>query len=948
MSSSCLFDLAMKRLSRVAAIGGLLLLSFIKSAVAVSLSVDPSSIRVMELLESGRHTEAIQIAVEGVELARSRYGRSNEKTGAALYMLATVYQRANLQVEAIQPAIEAHEIISNLSGREADAAEMAHTVGLLTRRAYDYVASERWMKLAIRQAEAFHGSTSVELANYVEGLADTYRYQSRYGEAQPLYQRALDIANANSSQFAREIRERTGQKLGSLSPTRYPTAEEELKELEDRLVAAERRSGGRETLDVANAVWELANAYEDRNRYADAITQFDRVIRIRSRLLDRLHPSLASAWAGLGRSMIGDGKREVGMSMLQLALSNREKFFGLRHPQVAPMIQYVASALSDQGEIDQAIVLRRRAFVLTYLGYASPEQGRSHRPEEVAQAATQLATSLLARSAASDEDEALYYMAVSVRQFEQIRANVASLDEQQRALILGRHNWAYEKLAQLLIKRGRLAEAERVLLLLKEANLREFLRGRGGTDTLSAKTARSPEDRLLLDALDKTAKEWAELEAAWNVETNARHGSAAGTSTQRLDLLNDRRIQLEARSQVILREMTVAEVRKTLARTSSVDVVATSQTDLSQRLQAIHGSGGAKASATVAVVFLPGPKGLIVVVTTRFGAIPLHIDISENDLGRLVIDFRSAIRSRGDYKAKGKRLHELLIDPVEKQLNLAHVKVNQLAMLPYGELRDLPFSALVNDGGKHLIERYAIVGLGADGEGGLAALDAPPQRAWRVAGLGASRPDSAFNNIALPGVTREICRVVVEAATQGRCSGAPRGLVPGQRFLDEAFTAASLRRLMAPGGGLSSPSVLHIATHFDVDRAMLLLGDGDKMSIGEISRWGPRLGQYDLVTLSACDTGRTAGNAESLGALFRKYGARAALVTLWPIADVGAEPFMSEFYRQRGAVRRQSKGLALQRAQLALLSGAGSSSGDRPDLSHPYYWAGYLLIGNWQ
>lgn len=153
---------------------------------------------------------------------------------------------------------------------------------------------------------------------------------------------------------------------------------------------------------------------------------------------------------------------------------------------------------------------------------------------------------------------------------------------------------------------------------------------------------------------------------------------------------------------------------------------------------------------------------------------------------------------------------------------------------------------------------------------------------------------------------------------------------------------------MSPGGGGTSANVLHIATHFDVDRSMLLLGDGDKLSIGEMARWSPRLSQYDLVTLSACDTGRVTGGAESLGALFRKYGARAVLVTLWPIADVGAEPFMSEFYRQRGATRQQSKAVALRRAQLAFLHSAVRDDTGKATFSHPYYWSAYMLVGNWQ
>jgi CHAT domain-containing protein len=179
----------------------------------------------------------------------------------------------------------------------------------------------------------------------------------------------------------------------------------------------------------------------------------------------------------------------------------------------------------------------------------------------------------------------------------------------------------------------------------------------------------------------------------------------------------------------------------------------------------------------------------------------------------------------------------------------------------------------------------------------------------------------------------------------GKDCRADDGLIGGQRFLDAAFTEEILQRLLGPAGG--GASFLHIATHFKVEKSLLLLGNGAKLSTGRILGWTPRLGQYDLIALSACDSGVSEGAVDSLGGLFRSKGAKAVLATLWPVADVGAAPLMMEFYRQRGEKRITSKAAALREAQLAMLKGRIRDESGKTDLRHAYFWAPYVLMGNW-
>ena len=68
------------------------------------------------------------------------------------------------------------------------------------------------------------------------------------------------------------------------------------------------------------------------------------------------------------------------------------------------------------------------------------------------------------------------------------------------------------------------------------------------------------------------------------------------------------------------------------------------------------------------------------------------------------------------------------------------------------------------------------------------------------------------------------------------------------------------------------------------------------------------------------------------------------MATLWAAADESTRLLMEEFYRGHvsGGL---TKAEALQQAQLSLLRGDGKAA--TASYSHPYYWAPFILMGNW-
>jgi hypothetical protein len=167
---------------------------------------------------------------------------------------------------------------------------------------------------------------------------------------------------------------------------------------------------------------------------------------------------------------------------------------------------------------------------------------------------------------------------------------------------------------------------------------------------------------------------------------------------------------------------------------------------------------------------------------------------------------------------------------------------------------------------------------------------------------------------------------------------------------------------------------VHIATHFDsrpgvAANSYLLLGDGE-LSLAEIAAQTRLFHGVDLVTLSACNTAftnRTEDGREidSFGTIAQRLGARGVIASLWSVNDNSTAVLMQTMYRLRQQNAAVTKDEALRQAQLRLLSGdsvaaktdanrgvtlvdAPSTSNATTNWSHPYYWAPFILIGNWK
>lgn len=147
--------------------------------------------------------------------------------------------------------------------------------------------------------------------------------------------------------------------------------------------------------------------------------------------------------------------------------------------------------------------------------------------------------------------------------------------------------------------------------------------------------------------------------------------------------------------------------------------------------------------------------------------------------------------------------------------------------------------------------------------------------------------------------------------------------------------------------------VVHIATHglLDAERpqfsGVVLSLVGNKTGDGFLRTdevFNLKLGA-PLVMLSACETGlgkeKRGEGVIGLTRAFMYAGAPTVGVSLWSVADKSTAELMTDFYqRLLGSSTANSPSVALREAQLAMINGKKYSA--------PFYWAPFVLVGEWR
>lgn len=535
------------------------------------------------------------------------------------------------------------------------------------------------------------------------------------------------------------------------------------------------------------------------------------------------------------------------------------------------------------------------------------------------------------------DDEAIYWGKQAVNFIQNMRQSASTLDPAlQRSLVKSKQG-SYLKLSDLLIDHGRLMEAEQVLAMLKQEEYFDFVKRDAAQDPRQTTAACDVHEKPWCERYTKVqdqvaglGKEYAEL--------------AAIAPDKRTPEQQQRYTQLQQDLTAARQEFSdfLKQLSAEFAQAGAGHELAGYADEAIKSLRAEQGDLRAMGHGAVIVHYLVTPQRLRILLTTP--EVQKHVDagIGETELNRRIAMYRKAVQnSDADPRPAAQALYQVLIKPIDKDLQQAGAQTLMLS-LP-GALRYVSFAAL-HDGKHWLAERYAVV---LYTEAARGHLNDKPQGGWQVAALGMSQEAPGFP--ALASVPKELDGIVEDAQHS-------HGVVPGVERLNHDFTAAELTHLLEAGRGdpASRYPVFHVASHFafvpgDDSASYLLLGDGAHLSLSEFAAGAYPLDGVDLLTLSACETGVGSGGdgreVDGLSAVAQNDGAHSVMATLWAVADASTGTFMQDFYRRHEG-QQLTKAEALRQAQLAFIQNSQAGDGGR-SYTHPYYWAPFILMGNW-
>jgi CHAT domain-containing protein len=301
---------------------------------------------------------------------------------------------------------------------------------------------------------------------------------------------------------------------------------------------------------------------------------------------------------------------------------------------------------------------------------------------------------------------------------------------------------------------------------------------------------------------------------------------------------------------------------------------------------------------------------------------PITADNIDHKIQELMGDFNPAASNKRR-KATSQEFYNWLVEPTLDKLKTA--KTETLVFVLEGSMRNLPVAALY-DGKQYLVENYAIALTP-----GLQLLPSQTLNTEKIEAVvgGLSEANQGF--VALPGVATE----VKEIADQ----------VNSQVLLNQEFTKDRLRQIVKAS---TNAPIVHLATHGQFSskpEETFILTWHDRINVNELEQLlkvreeTSKLIPIELLVLSACQTAQGDDRAAlGLAGVALKSGARSTLGTLWSVSDESTSMLINEVYRQI-AINPHNKAEILREAQLKLIKSE--------KFNHPYYWAAFVLVGNW-
>jgi CHAT domain-containing protein len=880
----------------------------------------------------GQHSIGLgemQTALEDLQQALPLLQKAGNRSEEAIDLsdMGLVYERLSDYQKAIDLYNQSLAIDRELGATTAEGTTLSNLGNVYgdmgeTQKALDY----QNQALLMHQASGDRDSEATDLSN----IGVDYQYLGELQKALEYYNRALPLYKEAGDRY------HEATLLNNIAYS-YDSLNDEQKAVDyfNQALAMRRAVGDRD--GEATTLDNLAQAYEHMHDFQRSLDTYNQALPITRQVRNRNAEAITLGSMGLDYAGLGDQQKALDLYNQALVI----------HRQVGDRADE-ATTLRNIGRAYEKLGDTKKAF--DFYRQALPIATEIREPLNEAS----LCAFLMRNRRAEQPVLAIYFGKQAINFLQQMRSGIKGLDADLQKSFLALNENIYHDLASLLIDQGRLPEAEQVLDLLKQQEYTDYVRG--NPSSMLGPLSLTPAERQAEEDYEKSTAQIVQVSQQWS---DLRKNKARTPDEEKqYQQLSD---QLDKANQGL--DGYYARLFKLFGANGDANKqVADVKGDVSVLKDQII-----RLPHTMALYTMLTSDRYTVIVITSAAPVARSFSISAADLNQKIAAFQQVLRDPSkDPHPAAQDLYNILVGPVKADLDQARPQT--LIWSLDGVLRYIPLAALY-DGRQYLVESYNLVAVNPASFPHLG--DHPQMDGISALAMGISQKYE--NNLnPLPSVVTELDDIVKDPQVTGA-----DGVLPGSILLNSQFTQAAMERQLE-----QPPAIVHIASHFvfapgDDSASYLLLAGKNTDSTGyhltvADFRDNPKLSLdgTDLLTLSACDTGvgSAAGNGREVDGLAmtaQRKGAKAVISSLWEVDDASTGELMADFYKRwADGGGKVMKVEALRQAQLDLLRGAihhDANAGRRgfqpvdnkpdappADFAHPYYWAPFVLTGNWR
>ncbi|MEG5176022.1 CHAT domain-containing protein [Microcoleus sp. B3-D7] len=893
------------------------------------------------LFREGKYLKAddsYAAAIRKFQEALSIYQEIGDKAsiGETLYNIGYVHYNQKEYEQALdyfQQALPIRREVGDGDGELVTLNMMGRSYGKqgdqLVERSQYREALEKFQQLLVIQRKLGHKKAEGLTLNQI-GIA--YTNLGEYELALDFYQQALAIPTAYLTEIRAAMLSNTGRIYEALG--QY--------ELAFNFYNKSLKIARKPSLSMSGQSWDIGGEVTNLNaiarihyrlgKYELALKFYQEALAILKTIDDKTDKKNleAGTFHNIGVVYLKQGNYELALKFLQEALTILKPLGYTKSEGL--MLSNIGQVYFEQGKYELAWEFYQQALVILQEFGNKADEG--HALKNIGY--------LLEKQ--NQPELAIVFFKQSVNAREVIRKNIKGLPQEFQQSYTETIAKDYRHLADLLLKQDRVLEAQQVIDLLKVQELEDYLSNVRGNEQTARGIPNTPSEQQIQKGYEALLNKAIQLgKELVNIE---KIPPADRTPAQQQRILEFRKNQQEISQQFqeFLKSPTVTALVTQLRQVTGGETLNLANfNSLRDNLQKLQ------QNAVILYPLVLDERLELILVTPYSPPIRRTVAVKREELNGAIADFRRNITNRNgniaDAEVAGQKLYQLLIKPIEKDLAQADAKT--LIYAPDGQLRYIPLAAL-HDGKEWLVQRFRINNITA---ASLTDFNTKPQNNLQV--IAAAFTQGSYN---FRVGARDFTMSGLEFA--GREVENLAATIPGTtKLLDKQFNRDTVLLM-------NDYSIVHLATHAaflvgEPEDSFIMFGNGDRATLREIKTWS--LPKVDLIVLSACQTavGGRLGNGEEIlgfGYQVQRTGARAAIATLWFVDDGGTQDLMDAFY---AALKQENmtKAEALRQAQIALITGNYAASGQQPisssapsqlsnSLSHPFYWAPFILIGN--